>query len=548
MEQDKTKLKYFIYCRKSTEGEEKQALSIESQVDKAREVFSKLKIVGIIEEKKSAFTPENRPEFAKMIARIKKSEANGIIAWHPDRLSRNEVDAATLTYMIRTGQLKDLKFGSYNFDNSPEGIMMLQMALSQSQYYSAKLGKDVKRGLEKKVKMGWMPGVAPSGYLNEKFSEKGYKKILVDPERFPLIRKMWDLMLTGNYSPPKILKIANDDWGYKTLKRKKEGGFPMSRSGIYKMFTNIFYAGVLAYEGQQYEGKHKPMITLEEYDRVQMLLGREGKPRPVKHVFPLTGMIRCGECGCLVTAETKKKILKKSGNIQTYTYYHCTKRREDYKCSQKSHIRAEKLESQIDQEIGKYTVFPEFLEWALEYVERKHKEEAKDRGNAYEKQHRALVDVQTEIDGLIRMKCKEQLSDDDFKSNMSKLEVQKIKAKKDLRDTENRADKWDELTVRAINFVTHGRKAFATRDAQAKREIFSALGSNFLMKDRKLTLETDEWIREIKNGYPELEREFVALELADNLSIKDKTEALASVRTRWLQKLDDVRTCLMEVC
>jgi len=126
---------YFAYVRKSTEGEERQALSIESQKDKVRDMFPSLEIVDILEEKHSAFKPYNRPVFEQMIQRIKKGEAQGIIAWHPDRLSRNEIDAATLTYLVRTNIIKDLKFGSYNFDNSPEGIMMLQLALSQSQYF-----------------------------------------------------------------------------------------------------------------------------------------------------------------------------------------------------------------------------------------------------------------------------------------------------------------------------------------------------------------------------------------------------------------------------
>ena len=102
--------------------------------------------VEFIEETHSSFFPYNRPIFADMIERIKKGERQGLIAWHPDRLSRNEIDAATITYMIRTAEITDLKFGSYYFDNSPEGIWMLQMALSQSQYSSAKLSKDVKRG------------------------------------------------------------------------------------------------------------------------------------------------------------------------------------------------------------------------------------------------------------------------------------------------------------------------------------------------------------------------------------------------------------------
>lgn len=125
-----TKIKYFAYLRKSTEGEERQALSIESQKDKVKEFFSGLDIVDYFEERHSAFKPYNRPAFEEMIKRINNGEAQGIIAWHPDRLSRNEIDASTITYLVRTGVILDLKFGSYNFDNSPEGIMMLQLALS----------------------------------------------------------------------------------------------------------------------------------------------------------------------------------------------------------------------------------------------------------------------------------------------------------------------------------------------------------------------------------------------------------------------------------
>jgi DNA invertase Pin-like site-specific DNA recombinase len=181
MSKEKNLIKYFIYVRKSTEGDEKQALSIDSQKDKAKEMFGHLSVVDVLEERKSAFTPYNRTVFADMIQRIEHGEAQGIISWHPDRLSRNEIDGASITYMIRQGKIKDLRFGSYSFDNSPEGIMMLQMALTQSQYSSAKLSKDVKRGLEKKLRMGWMPGVSPSGYMNNKTAEKGEREIKKDP-------------------------------------------------------------------------------------------------------------------------------------------------------------------------------------------------------------------------------------------------------------------------------------------------------------------------------------------------------------------------------
>ena len=69
-------IKYFAYVRKSTEGEERQALSIESQKDKVKEIHPNLDIVEILEEKHSAFKPYNRPVFENMIRRIRLGESD----------------------------------------------------------------------------------------------------------------------------------------------------------------------------------------------------------------------------------------------------------------------------------------------------------------------------------------------------------------------------------------------------------------------------------------------------------------------------------------
>ena len=228
MQQENNKIKYLAYCRKSTEDKEKQVLSIETQKDKINEFFGDLEIVEILEEKRSAFHPYIRPVFDTMMRRIKNGEIQGIVTWHPDRLSRNEVDAGDITYMVRTGKIKDLKFGSYNFDNSPEGILMLQMALCQSQYSSAKNSKDTKRGLEKKARMGWLPGRPTIGYLNDKYKEKGKKEIIKDPDRFDLVKRLWEMLLTGQYPIKKLYEIATNEWGLTVSKKTK-----MSRSKFY---------------------------------------------------------------------------------------------------------------------------------------------------------------------------------------------------------------------------------------------------------------------------------------------------------------------------
>ena len=111
-------------------------------------------------------------------------------------------------------------------------------------------------------------------------------------------------------------------------------GLKIARSNMYVLFTNPFYYGSFEWprgSGNWYQGKHDAMITPEEYDKVQMLLGSRGRPRPKRHVFAFVGTMKCGECGLSITAESKTKV-QKNGNVHHYTYYHCTKKRGP--CSQ----------------------------------------------------------------------------------------------------------------------------------------------------------------------------------------------------------------------
>ncbi len=127
-----------------------------------------------------------------MLQMVDNGELDGILAWHPDRLSRNEMDAAAIAMRARKGILKDLQFVNYYFHNFPKGIMMLQIALSQNQYYSSKLSGDVKRGMQSKIDKVWWPHRALPGYVNDKDKPKGEKTISPDPVRFPLIRRLFD--------------------------------------------------------------------------------------------------------------------------------------------------------------------------------------------------------------------------------------------------------------------------------------------------------------------------------------------------------------------
>ncbi|MFC1630056.1 recombinase family protein [Patescibacteria group bacterium] len=537
MKQDNPKIKYFLYARKSSESEDRQVQSIDDQVNRLKQLANDLNldIKKIYTEAKSAKKPNNRRIFDEMMRRIENGEADGILCWQINRLSRNPIDSGKLSWLLQQGTLKSIQTIDRQY-LPDDNVLLFNVESGMANQFILDLKKNVKRGIESKLQKGWAPNMAPLGYLND----KAEKTIIKDPERFNIIRKMWDLMLTGNYTPPKILDIANKEWGFRTraFKKRGYGGNPLSKSGIYKIFTNLFYAGIIDYYGVQYEGKHEAIITLEEYDRVQTLLERKGRPRPKKHRFAFTGFIRCGECGCLYTAETKRKLIRSTGKIKEYTYYHCTRRTRRVSCSQRQSIREDNLELQIDEEIKKYTILPEFLQWALEALNSKNDSEIKDRTKIYEMQHKTLVKTQNELDELTKMRYRQLIDDKEFIKERDALQNKITQLKGRLRETETRAERWLKLTEKTFHFATYARKAFLTGGLELKKEILMTLGQNATMKEGKLIIEPNEWFIPIRNDYPALEKEYLGLEPMKIPLNKAKTEALASVRTRWLRGLD----------
>jgi len=167
-EQEKTKMiKYFAYCRKSTDEADRQILSIDGQIAELKEFAKRenLEVVDFFTEAKTAKKP-GREKFEQMLKLIEKGEANGILSWHADRLARNSVDGGKIIYLLDTGKLQSLKFPTLWFENTPQGKFMLSIAFGQSKYYIDNLSENVKRGIRQKLRNGVYPSKAPIGYLN----------------------------------------------------------------------------------------------------------------------------------------------------------------------------------------------------------------------------------------------------------------------------------------------------------------------------------------------------------------------------------------------
>ncbi|MBM3252314.1 MAG: recombinase family protein, partial [Candidatus Omnitrophica bacterium] len=175
-------MRYFIYARKSTDDEDRQVLSIEAQLKELREYAQRENLVVIKEvvEAKTAKKP-GRPLFNEMILAIERGAAEGILAWHPDRLARNSVDGGRIIYLVDQKVIKDLRFPTLRFDNNAQGKFMLSIVFGQSKYYIDALSENIRRGIRLKLSKGIWPQWAPIGYLNDRKT----RTIIIDEGKAP---------------------------------------------------------------------------------------------------------------------------------------------------------------------------------------------------------------------------------------------------------------------------------------------------------------------------------------------------------------------------
>ncbi len=318
---------YFLYARKSTDVEDKQVLSIEAQLAELRN-YAKTENLSIVEEiveKQSAKSP-GRPLFNSMLSRIEAGEANGIIGWHPDRLSRNSVDGGRIIYLLDTGRISTLKFPTFWFKSTPQGKFMLNIAFGQSKYYVDSLAENTKRGLRQKVRRGEFPSCAPIGYINDVRT----KSIAVDKKRSVIIRQAFELYARGDSRLEDISTFLAEQG------LVARGGKRFHKDRINFILHNPFYYGHFRYLGETYEGKHQPVITKQLFDQVQVILQTRGRPyqTPTYESQALCGLLRCGTCNMMITGEEKTKH-QKNGNEHHYVYYHCTKKSKTIRCSER---------------------------------------------------------------------------------------------------------------------------------------------------------------------------------------------------------------------
>ncbi|MGE4169848.1 MAG: recombinase family protein [Candidatus Margulisiibacteriota bacterium] len=485
---------YFLYTRKSSEGEDRQVASIPAQIEELKKLakLNNLQIADIFIEEKSAKAP-GRPIFAEMLGRIHNGEANGILCWKLDRLARNPIDGGSISWMLQQGIIQHIQ--TYQRSYYPtDNVLMMNLEFGMANQYIIDLSLNIKRGQRQKLAEGWLPHKPPLGYLNNKYHDTDKPPIYPDPLRFLILKKCWQILIDKKVTVEQLRTIATD------MGLRMPNGKKIVESQFYALFKNPFYYGHFLWNDELYEGKHEPMLTKQEFDLAQDIISGKLKSRPHHRTFSYTGLMRCGECGAAITAEKKTKN-QKNGNIHHYTYYHCTKQMHPT-CTQKT-IREEVLEAQMADILESIHIPDDFHQWAIKTLKEDKLKEETNNHDIIQVHQDNLSLCNRKLETLLSMRLNNELDADDYIKRKNELMEEKCRLKEILEDTQTRIDTWITRAEELFIFAKTAKTRFEIGTHEEKRRILQALGSNLFLAERTLRVELNEPLSLIKAMAPE---------------------------------------------
>lgn len=502
---ERTNHKFVIYARRSIEKRDKDEF-VESTQDQLR-VMRKIAtdcgyvVVREFSEERSASKVDNRPAFREMMNLIEGGKVNAILCWDYDRLARNPKEHGEISQLLLDGALRFIKTPSREY-TSQDNLVVSAVEGAMSAEYVRKLKENIKRGQVGAALRGFRPCLAPVGYKNTKYRDERPEVCEVDEPNFTIIRKVFEAILSRQYTPHQVYDLAIHEWGLKAKKtRKNPTCRPISLHGFYNILSNPFYYGWYQYPAKHkefakwYKGNHTPVITKAEFDEIQEILGRKGA-KPEKHIHTYVGLMRCGGCGARITCEKKIKQ-QQNGNVHEYSYYRCTGRIRP--CKQKA-IEVRKLEDMFVDFLSSIEIPPEFHEWAMSELKNEYEKEATDKESILYAHLQKLRDVDNMLERLFEMRLAGDIDSDRYKAEQTRLEDEKRSLQGKLEATEGKFKTWLDDAERLFTFAEKAKKEFLSGGAQKRRAIIAALGTEHVFEQGILTMKVEKPVEVLTYG------------------------------------------------
>ncbi len=475
--------KYFIYCRKSSEDEDRQILSIDAQLSELNAIALQngMEVAATFTESKSAKEP-GREVFNEMLRRIERGEANAILSWKLDRLARNFDDGGKIIGLLQRGVIQEIR----TFEKSylpTDNVLMIAVELGMANQYGRDLSTNIRRGIREKIRRGIYSSKAPLGYINE----PRLRTIEPHSEYFPKIKRILELFATRQYSLTAIQKELAAAGIVGNLSKK-----PMPLSSIGNFLRNPFYYGVFLHKGEMHQGIHAPMISKKTFDEIQAALVTIGKPRERRgdKGFLFLNFATCDTCGHCITGE---RHTKRSG--RRYRYYRCTHKTKLPHSDDRSLIREEKFAGEVKRNAALVALPDDWKEKSLAQIELWQNDEAQARQQHVDRIKSKLVALKSKIDRLNTAFTEGGLELSEFKELKNPLIVQKAVLEQQLAKAERGEARPIELLKNFILEANQAQKWILADNWLEMKSFLQKVGLNRQLRAQTLTVSFNKhWI------------------------------------------------------
>ncbi len=421
-------------------------MSLESQKAELRRLAAKegLRVVEEFEEARSSKLP-GRPVFNEMLDDIEAGHGNGILCWDVDRLYRNPIDEGRTRWLLQRGIIRSIRTPSRDFFPEDAGLLM-GVEGGRATDYIIRLAKNVKRGTDEKVRRGEWPGKKPLGYIYD----SRLRNIVPDPKAAPVVRTLFEEYADGIHSLDSAARRLF------ALGVRSRSGAQWSDSAVHHFLSNILYVGLMNWCGETFEGKYKPLISMELFKRVKDALKKRSKPRRTRasHRFPFCGVFHCS-CGGMITAQFGK------GHGGIYRYCRCT--RKVTPCKEK-YVQEDEVARQCFEKLRPLGVSGDEAASLLAAIEVESSKGAATLQGEVKALEQRQAPLQAKLDRLTHGYLDQLIDEDSYRVAKEEILIEKTELKRELcRLRRTHTSCWIEPAKEVVNRLkTMGNDSFAT--------------------------------------------------------------------------------------
>ena len=467
------KPKYFLYARKSTEDDDKQVMSIPAQLVELREFASRenLEILEEFQESKSAKTP-GRAIFDEMMSKVEELGNVGILSWHPDRLARNSIDGGRIIYAVDQKNIVSLRFPTFWFEPTPQGLFMLQVAFGQSKYYSDNLKQNVERGFRQKLRRGEWLTRAPFGYVNNLVTHN----IEPDQVKSKIIVRAFEEYVKGSHTLVSLSQFLADHGVI------QKSGTPLVKASVQRMLSNRSYLGLVKHHREFFPGSFAPILSPTLFEAVQKVLERRAHPRhsKISHNFPFTGLFRCAECDSMISAQW---ATGKCGG--RYRYYRCSKKRGV--CLQK-YLREDLLVSQVREQLQSVSLPEAWADYMLKKVKGFEHDESHASESRLGQMKEDLKGIEAKLDALVDLYLNKDIEREIYLVKKDTLMRQKLSLHAKSSSVQAERKNWVEPLRKWILDSKHAGFLASRENLHEMRDFLRSFGTNPAMNDKTISI------------------------------------------------------------